>query len=537
MANSTHPTQDPNYLDDSDFDDRDSLASIETDDGEDHPPEKILTEITSKNGFTWYLIQWKDCPVIRSSWEGKEAFDTYKWLLEDWDKEKENQARGESTPLDVAAFNKKVLEVELAERQRRVLRRLRRTTISALRCALLGLYCLTSPVMSSTETSSSSSADADLICSTIDSTDCYPRLFQPTKDFQPIKEGQDIPPGLHVRMNIYSGEREARLNIPMEGEEVGESIEIFPEQQAMVIVEQPEEDLAYKESTIRHQVPDGPPAYEKVVPPPDNGDGEIGTFQTAMIVLGVEGRGLDSALDDLNELSHDIYYGVEIAKNGPVIEKLVCLTLGQGTEKFPADKQNRDKKAASILASAIQNNPKALEEVSKFSGLVMYPNCGAQLQEAKTRGKGNFVSVLRGRLGKEKEPQTLKAKINTISGLLKEPLIRKSFLENGGMELLLAIWLKKGEQWDVVRRKVAQTVTDNFLDEDLGAKLGIFPKLPLAEATLCETKGRMLEDGCWEHHVEGFLKREPDAEWARDFSKALGEQRKIFAPSIQDREL
>jgi hypothetical protein len=122
----TPPSQDPNYLDNSDFDDRESLASIETDDGEDHPPEKILAEITSKNGFTWYLVQWKDCPVIRSSWEGRETFDAAQWLLEDWAKEKEKQERGESTPLDVASFNKKVLEVELAERQRRVLRRLRR---------------------------------------------------------------------------------------------------------------------------------------------------------------------------------------------------------------------------------------------------------------------------------------------------------------------------------------------------------------------------------------------------------------------------
>jgi nucleotide exchange factor SIL1 len=405
--------------------------------------------------------------------------------------------------------------------------------------ALLGLTFFVPRVSSSDEPSSSPSADTELICSTADSTDCYPRLFQPTKDFQIIKEGQNLPPGLHVRMNIYSGEREARLNIPIEGEEA-ESIEIYPEEQAMVVVEQPEEDLVMeKQSAVKDRVPDEPPTYDSAgkVPLPHNDGGEIGTFQKAMIVLGVEGRSFDSALDDLNELSHDMYYGVEIVKNGPVLEKLVCLTLGQGTEKFPADKEKRDHKAASILASAIQNNPNALAEVSKFSGLVMYPTCGVELMEAKTRGKGNFVSVLRGRLGKEKEPHTLKAKITMISGLLKEPLIRKSFLENGGMELLLAIWLKKGEQWDVVRKKVAQTVMDAFLDENMGASLGIFPKKPLAEATICGTKGSMLEDGCWEHHVGGFLKRDPDAEWAKDFVKALSEQRIKFASSTQDREL
>ena len=127
MATTASLPQDPDYADDSDFDDHESLASIGTDDGEDHPPDKILAELTSNNGFTWYLVQWKDCPVIRSSWEGKETFQTWKSILEDWQQEKEKQERGESTPLDVAAFNKKVLEVELAERQRRVLRRLRRS--------------------------------------------------------------------------------------------------------------------------------------------------------------------------------------------------------------------------------------------------------------------------------------------------------------------------------------------------------------------------------------------------------------------------
>ena len=406
--------------------------------------------------------------------------------------------------------------------------------------ALLGFSCLVARTTSSSELSSSPSADTDLICSITDSTDCYPRLFQPTKDFQIIRQGQDIPPGLHVRMDIYSGEREARLNIPMEGEE-GYSPGAVPEEQAIVIIEQPEDELLAEEQTaMKDRVPEEPPAYDpagKVVPPPPQASDELGAFQKAMIVMSVEGRSFDSALDDLNELAHDIYYGVEIAKSGPVLEKLVCLMLGQGTEKFPADMEKRDHKAASILASSIQNNLNALAEVAKFSGLVMYPNCGAEQMEAKTRGRGNFVAVLRGRLGKEKDPQTLKAKITAIRGLLKEPSVRKVFLHNGGMELLLAIFVKKGEQWDGVREKVAQLVMDNFLDDGMGATLGIWPKRPVAEAMLCETKGHMLEHGCWEHHVGSFLDKGPDAEWAKDFLKALGEQRKKLGASTKDREL
>ncbi|KAH7410860.1 putative nucleotide exchange factor SIL1 [Cadophora sp. MPI-SDFR-AT-0126] len=416
--------------------------------------------------------------------------------------------------------------------------------------SISGLVCLGLPILAlaaSSPPEASPAADADLICSTTDSTDCYPKTFEPTKDFQVIREGQNIPPGLHVRMNIWSGEKEARLNIPMEGEEgaVDGVLEIptdqIPTEQSVIAVPQPEEE----ESESKPVLPKGAPIYEaagKISPPtPESGD-EITTFQKAMITVQMEARAFDSALDDLRDLSHDIYYGLEIAKDGPVLEKLICLTLGYGSEKMPARENGRDHKAANILASSIQNNPTALKEVSEFWKMVMYPSCGIveQMKSGKGAEKGipNFVSMLRARLGREKDAGALKAKVGAISGLLKEPLIRDEFLEKGGMELLLAIFLKKGEQFDGVRMKVAQLVNDNFLDEGMGAKSGVWPKKPRSEKKVCETKARMLEDGCWETHVEAFIERAGGEEdWAEGFVKSLGERRTKFGDSIKDREL
>jgi hypothetical protein len=126
----TNPLQNDTYYpednSDEDFDDAESLASNETDDGEEHPPEKIIAELLGKNGFIWYLVKWQDCPVIRSSWEGHLNFENSPKILEDWAAEKKKQERGESKPLDITAFNKAVLDVEVAERQRRILRRLKR---------------------------------------------------------------------------------------------------------------------------------------------------------------------------------------------------------------------------------------------------------------------------------------------------------------------------------------------------------------------------------------------------------------------------
>ena len=407
----------------------------------------------------------------------------------------------------------------------------------------MGLICISLPFVARAISSPPTYKESDTICSRTDPTDCYPRLFEPTKDFQIIKEGQDLPPGLHVRMNIWSGEREARLNIPMEGEDAAiDGTQEIPIEQAMIVVEEDDAELESepKAPAMRDPIPIKVPVYDtagKIPPPPPTSD-DMSTFQRALLAVRMEARALDSALDDLAELAHDIYYGLEITKDGPVLEKLVCLTLGSGSERMPARENGRDRKAASILGSAIQNNPTAVKEVGNFWRLVMYPTCGTELLDSKTRGKENFVSILRSRVWNETDAGALKAKVIAISGLLKAPSFRDDFLRKKGMELLLAIFLTEGEAFDPVRMKVAQLITDNFLDEGMGAALGIWPKQPVSEAEICASNPeRMFEDGCWEHHVTAFSRRTPDQEWAREFVVALQEHRGQWGDSMRDREL
>ncbi|KAH6670521.1 hypothetical protein B0J14DRAFT_485706 [Halenospora varia] len=113
-------------LDDEDFTDDESLASLETDDGQDHPPERIIAQVKGKNDFIWYLVKWQDCPVIRSSWEGQDLFVSCPWILDAWSVELQKQAEGLSKPLDLASFDKAVLDAEITQRQRRGLRRFKK---------------------------------------------------------------------------------------------------------------------------------------------------------------------------------------------------------------------------------------------------------------------------------------------------------------------------------------------------------------------------------------------------------------------------
>jgi nucleotide exchange factor SIL1 len=312
----------------------------------------------------------------------------------------------------------------------------------------------------------------------------------------------------------------------MEDEENSPIIDI-PTEQAMVVVEPPA-DIEAELEAEKPVIPSNAPVYEsagKIVPPPPTGD-EMTTFTKAMTLARMDTRFFDSALSDLVDLSHDIYYGVEIIKDGQIFERLICFLLGSSSERLDAKEKDRDHKAASILASALQNNPTAMKEAANYWKFAIQPACGSDtLDKSLKPDQKDFVARLRSKLGKEREPATLRAKVGAISNLLKVPKFRDAFLGKKGMELLLAIFLKKGDEWDATRKKVSQLVMDNFLDESLGAVTGVWPKGPTVDDEVCKTRGKMLRDGCWEYHVEQFGKESGGLSWAEDFLSALKEHR------------
>ncbi|KAI1001128.1 hypothetical protein K3495_g7069 [Podosphaera aphanis] len=377
----------------------------------------------------------------------------------------------------------------------------------------------------------SPAANGGLICSPSDSTDCYSRLFQPTEDFQNIREGQDIPQGLHVRMNIYTGEKEARLNIPTKEESEWDTAEVIhgvKAENSLVNVPQPE--IQEQEQPVQRDPPMEPPKYDPVgkIPQPSPSDAdEVGRFQNALIVLKTDGHLFDQALDDLFELSHDLYYGVELAKDVSAVKKLICLTLRLGSDEKPAIRNSREDKAAAILGSALQNNPTALEEIGAHKEAIMYPSCAKSEKRFDT-----FVSIFRNNLPDE-SATALKIKARVVNALMKDPSIRDSFLQDDVMELLLAIFLKRGEEFNIVRRKVSEILMDNFLDEALGAELEIWPTVIQSSPRACEAQDTRLNDGCWEHHIEAFAARVPKEQWPKDFLQALRNRRPREIPKSE----
>lgn len=385
---------------------------------------------------------------------------------------------------------------------------------------LIGVSCLGKAIAAQPAVSSPP-AETDLICPNEKSMDCYPRIFQPTKDFQIVREGQDLPLGLHVRMNVWTGEKEARLNIPMDGDD---RLDGLPTEQSIVVIDQPEDDDVDGKPAPHDRVPQKPPAYDaagKIVPPrePDGNGGDTESFWNAIRILDgthLTSDAIEVALADLSDLAHDIYYGVELAKRSDILQNLVTL--------MSSESANHRRHAASILGGSIQNNPTALKEVRNAWKSLVGPDCEKNSKDKRVCESQSLIEKLRQSLQHETHPVVAKAKISALAGLTKDPDMRDGFLADTGMELLLSIFLKEGSQWDGTRVKIAQYIMDTFLDEDMGAKLGIWPKHSVLDSKHCAESQHTPKEGCWEYHLQK-MELEGAEEWRSDFLRLLKKSR------------
>ena len=375
-------------------------------------------------------------------------------------------------------------------------------------------------------------SESSLICPTSDPKECYPRIFQPTDEFQTVRDDQELPKGLHVRLNIWTGEKEAKINVPGDDDP---ALEGLPVDQAVVVVEPQQPDAP--------KLPKGAPAYEPVgkVKEPPRHDSE--SFVSVVKALGSgvvpDNHAFDEALEGLEELSHDIYYGLKIAENSDAIKALFCLMANQ---KAPGSEGHapRDQQAASILASALQNNPPALKEVAKAWPELVDSKCPDTDKTLRESLYSSFIPASNADpAGVGQSASRAKAKVSTINGLIKDSSIRSEFLADGGMEGLLKVLVPEEKEWAGAQRKVGQLVLDNFLDEDMGAELGQWPKAPRLSDKQCQTKESTTAEGCWDYHVARIMKANKGDKnhWSRDLHDRLAVARKRPSASPRHEEL
>ncbi|KAH8675761.1 hypothetical protein BX600DRAFT_507971 [Xylariales sp. PMI_506] len=391
---------------------------------------------------------------------------------------------------------------------------------------------LSSASSSALKAAASPAANGELICHTDNPAECYPKVFSPTEEFQIVHDDQDLPSGLHVRLNIWTGEKEARLNIDNTHDP---ALEGLPVEQAVVVVDP---QLSQDEP----QIPAGAPAYEPVgiVKEPEVQDPD---FLAALDFIKVhaettaaEKHPLDEALADLEDLSHDIYYGKKITEDAEALKSLFCLLTERDTQQLEARalSERRDFLASSILASSLQNNPPALRNVESHWD-VLNQKCGFHsepLREVLLRNLEPRSSP--GTHEYKAEAAWARTTLPVVGKLLKSGMIRVQFMERDGMRNFLQILLAEGQEWEAARARVSRIVGDTFLDETVGASLGLWPLGAVSDKAVCTSQTTSLSEGCWEFHLGEIIKQRPEAEWAQDLLSLLKQVRPVETARVRE---
>ncbi|KAI4288817.1 MAG: hypothetical protein L6R35_001929, partial [Caloplaca aegaea] len=274
----------------------------------------------------------------------------------------------------------------------------------------------------------------------------------PTEHFQTVHDDQDLPAGLHVRMNLATGVKEARLNVPDPNHDnTSSGLTIIDDFDIVGHEPEPEMDFNDHDHDFSLQHP--------LRPPPDT------TFESSSFfaaVSEIEQRGpqnteeLIPALTDLEDLSHSYHWGLTLAQDESMVHKLFQFLL-------PSDLSLEVRSlAALVLGTATRNNPAALDAALSQFYMDEWP-------------EGPLEAVLMALLH-EQAPVLLNRMMFLLSSLCQDKRQLQRFLDAGGIDILIALYdagsVGSEDQYKL-RRKVTHFVVDNLMASDQGDEISL----------------------------------------------------------------
>ena len=260
-------------------------------------------------------------------------------------------------------------------------------------------------------------ASTEIICHTSHASECYPRIFQPSKYFNTVHDDQELPPGLHVRLNLQTGVKEARLNVPEGGEDDYTAVAVLddedPQQASSDDDQQP---LVPVVNADGHQK--GPPRI--LIPDTANGE-ERKVFDKSVAILKAASRADVeshlSALADLEELCHSLEWGHVLARDTSMINHLQDIIVS-------VDVDTRLRSASALLLSTtIRNNLSALEAIGNAPSL-----------------PETFVQSVVDIFGSSKDIPLLTRSTSLLSSLCQTDVYLHQLIDNRGLETLVDVF-------------------------------------------------------------------------------------------------
>lgn len=270
--------------------------------------------------------------------------------------------------------------------------------------------------------STSALASSKLICH---GDICYASIFEPTDVFATVQYDQVIPAGLHVRINMETGLKEAKLLLPEDMESQDDNSNI-----ALVSGEGVRDEAITEPVKI-------PQPYPPSQPLPGS---DIAIFDRATDSLSSSSfctEEVKEALDTLEELVHELELGL----------KLIDQRKSNGLERLlhflqPSSASQCRARAALVLGSSLRNNANAV----------------AALPEGYT-----LTTQLMTLLRNEHDSQSQKMLIYALSATMAQVRAKQDLDQMDGHEVLLEAYHAGA---DDLKGKIASFIEDHFAQVD-----------------------------------------------------------------------
>ncbi|KAI9482457.1 nucleotide exchange factor sil1 [Coemansia sp. RSA 989] len=198
---------------------------------------------------------------------------------------------------------------------------------------------------------------------------CYPRIFQATSEFQNILPGQHVPPELHIRIDMQTGQRQARLmpadSYNQPGIEVVEANVANNEQKVFAVAPQP----AHKDQ------------MQELV----NLVLETGS---RMVDRSVDKR-LEQSLEELKDIVYDPKQAERLMDTPGAISAL--LSIGNPAHRPISWPPSTRRLASIIVGTMVQNNPELQSKAQRAGAVPALIHMLRDETDARTAGKHVFA--------------------------------------------------------------------------------------------------------------------------------------------------
>lgn len=301
--------------------------------------------------------------------------------------------------------------------------------------------------------------------------------FIPTHEWQKVKPGQAIPKGLHVRLNVQTGEREAKIledEKPTISKEFEESLKRINNEQ--LAQEKTQEELFHEEE-IRKKFK----SYSELKKELE--DLNLNVQTDFEIIKNLLEKFKNSSRDEKITILKDLEFYVHQVDNGLLLCDLGGFDLL--LTELNSTILNQDSEYAQllviVLGSAVQSNPKV-----KVYAI-----------------KSQLLQILLNRMSTRVLTDELRSKfIFTLSGLLRNfPYAQHEFLKLGGVETLSNLMPKINS---IKLRTKILTLTDDLIREKIGITNSQHDEATIKQYESIKLVDELIEKN-WCEHFAGLL--------------------------------